>query len=128
MNPLPSEWVDKAEGDFETTHRELRARRRPNYDAACFHAQQCAEKYLKALLQKRDTEFPRTHNLVALLDLVLPTDPALADLRPSLEYLNLFSVAVRYPGDSADREDAKETAAHCRIVRDRARFALGLES
>lgn len=106
MNPLPSEWVDKAEGDFETMCRELRARRRPNYDAACFHAQQCAEKDLKAILQKSDSESPRTHNLTALLDLVLPTNPALADLRPSLEYLNLFSVTVRYPGDSANREDA----------------------
>jgi HEPN domain-containing protein len=46
MKPLTREWVAKAEGDRVTARRELRARRRPNYDAACFHAQQCAEKYL----------------------------------------------------------------------------------
>jgi HEPN domain-containing protein len=40
--------VTKAEGDFLTAGRELRARKSPNYDAVCFHAQQCAEKYLKA--------------------------------------------------------------------------------
>ncbi len=45
MNPLTVEWVDKAEGDFTTALRELRARKSPNYDAACFHAQQCVEKY-----------------------------------------------------------------------------------
>lgn len=48
MNPLTVEWVNKAEGDFTTALRELRARKSPNYDAACFHAQQCVEKYLKA--------------------------------------------------------------------------------
>ncbi len=54
MKPLTREWVEKAEGDFATARRELRARKDPNYDAACFHAQQCAEKYLKACLQEED--------------------------------------------------------------------------
>ena len=44
MNPLTLEWIAKAEGDMDTALREYRARRRPNYDAACFHAQQTAEK------------------------------------------------------------------------------------
>jgi HEPN domain-containing protein len=52
MNPLTVEWVDKAEGDMAIAKRELRARKQPNYDAVCFHAQQCVEKYLKALLQE----------------------------------------------------------------------------
>ena len=30
------EWVEKAEGDFISAKREYRARKRPNYDAACF--------------------------------------------------------------------------------------------
>jgi HEPN domain-containing protein len=50
MRPLTTEWIQKAEGDLATAHRELRARKAPNFDAACFHAQQSAEKYLKALL------------------------------------------------------------------------------
>jgi HEPN domain-containing protein len=49
MKPTTVEWVAKAEGDFLTAGRELRARKSPNYDAVCFHAQQCAEKYLNAL-------------------------------------------------------------------------------
>ncbi len=53
MKPLTREWVDKAEGDRSTAQRELRVRKSPNFDAVCFHAQQCAEKYLKALLQER---------------------------------------------------------------------------
>ena len=54
MNPLTSEWIEKAEGDLLTAEREYRARNRPNYDAVCFHAQQTAEKYLKAWLQEAD--------------------------------------------------------------------------
>lgn len=50
MSPLTAEWVAKAEGDLTSALRDWRARKVPNYDAACFHAQQCAEKYL------RDTE------------------------------------------------------------------------
>ena len=50
MNQLTVEWVDKAEGDFLTALREFRVRKSPNYDAVCFHAQQCVKKYLKARL------------------------------------------------------------------------------
>jgi HEPN domain-containing protein len=57
MLPLIFEWRQKADGDLATAKRELRARSAPNYDAACFHAQQCAEKYLKALLQERAIPF-----------------------------------------------------------------------
>ena len=44
----------------------------PNYAAACFHAQQCVEKYIKARLIEAETPFPKTHDLSALLSLVLP--------------------------------------------------------
>ncbi|MBO9370959.1 MAG: HEPN domain-containing protein [Chloroflexi bacterium] len=64
MHVLTEEWVHKAEGDFHTAGRELRARKMPNYDAVCFHCQQCAEKYLKAYLQERGQRFPRIHDLI----------------------------------------------------------------
>jgi len=44
MKTLAREWVKKAEGDFNTLLREVHARKAPNFDAACFHAQQCVEK------------------------------------------------------------------------------------
>ncbi len=75
MNPLTSEWVEKGEGDLVTAQRELRARNKPNYDAACFHAQQAAEKYLKATLQEANREIPCTHNLIELVSLCLEFDP-----------------------------------------------------
>ena len=62
MNPLTIEWIHKAEGDWDAVLREYRARKRPNYDATCFHAQQIAEKYLKAYLQEYNLSIPRSHN------------------------------------------------------------------
>ena len=59
MNELTREWIEKAEGDWRTSARELRARRHPNYDAVCFHAQQAAEKYLKAFCKKTEHSFQK---------------------------------------------------------------------
>ncbi len=108
MNPLTREWVEKAEGDFATAGREMRARKAPNYDAVCFHAQQCAEKYLKALLQEADIPFGKTHHLIALLESLLPLKSSWETIRPQLERLNGFAVYVRYPGESADKATALE--------------------
>lgn len=108
MQPLTSEWIQKAEGDLATARRELRARTAPNYDAACFHAQQCAEKYLKALLQEAVTPFGKTHNLSLLLDLLKDRYPALELIRPTLAMLSAYAVEYRYPGESADKAVAKQ--------------------
>ena len=108
MRPLTAEWVQKAEGDLATAHRELRARRAPNYDAACFHAQQCVEKYLKALLQEAEVPFGKTHNLSLLLDLLANRHPTLELLRPTLAILSAYAVEYRYPGESADKTLARQ--------------------
>ena len=125
MQPATSEWVAKAEGDFTTALREYRARKSPNYDAACFHAQQCAEKYLKALLQEENIAFDKTHDLVKLLSL-LPTMIGLAALRGNLAMLSAAAVEYRYPGECAIRETAKESIATCESVRHEARLKLYL--
>ena len=56
MRVETAEWVEKAEGDWHTSGRELGTTEFPNYDAVCFHARQCAEKYLKALLTEREAD------------------------------------------------------------------------
>lgn len=43
-------WIKKAEGDLKTAEHALTLKERCPFDTVCFHAQQCAEKYLKALL------------------------------------------------------------------------------
>jgi HEPN domain-containing protein len=66
MNKVIEEWIFKAEGDFTTAERELSVTVAPNFDAVCFHAQQCAEKYLKALLIVRGVTPPKIHDLAQL--------------------------------------------------------------
>ena len=58
MKDLTRAWVLKAEADLETANREVAVEERPNYDAVCCHAHQCAERYLKARLQQEDIPFP----------------------------------------------------------------------
>lgn len=84
MNPITSEWVQKAEGDFATAKRELQVSIEPNYDAVCFHAQQCVEKYLKAKLQEANVQFGKIHDLPTLLDLILPIETTWNTLRADL--------------------------------------------
>jgi len=107
MNPLTVEWVEKADGDYATAQRELRARKQPNFDAACFHAQQCAEKYLKAILHEHGVVVPKSHNLISLLELCLAVDSTFEPWRNSLVLLDHYSVRFRYPGESAKRAEAR---------------------
>jgi HEPN domain-containing protein len=126
MKPTTLEWIDKAEGDFLTAQVSYRTRKRPNHDAVCFHAQQCAEKYLKARLEEAGLAIPRSHNLYALLTMLLPFEPAWSILAADLNVLSTFAVAYRYPGVSANRIDAKDALNRCRKVRRIVRGAFGL--
>jgi HEPN domain-containing protein len=125
MNAILAEWIAKAEGDFVTAQRELRARRAPNYDSACFHRQQCAEKYLKAFLAFREIEPPRIHNLIELLNLCLAQDGSFEMVRPALESLNSYAADIRYPGEFATKDEARDAVRAMKQVRDFARNELG---
>lgn len=126
MKPMTVEWVAKAEGDFATMERESRAVEDPNFAAVCFHAQQCAEKYLKARLCEAGITFGKIHHLVVLLDQILDLEPSWESYREDLAYLTVFGVSVRYPGDSADQNCALDARRKCRAFRIAARQSLGL--
>ena len=127
MNPAVAEWVSKAEGDFLTSGRELRARKAPNYDAVCFHSQQCAEKYLKAVLQTNEKHIPKIHNLLELMALCLPVDSTFEMLRADLIAMERYSVRVRYPGNSAEKDDAQAAYKAAKVTREFIRQKLGLK-
>jgi HEPN domain-containing protein len=127
MKPMTCEWVAKAEGDFAMVERESRARKNPSYDGICFHAQQCAEKYLKSRLCEAGVALAKVHDLVALLELALPVEPLWEAYRADLAALTDYAVSFRYPGQSADREAAKDARRYCKGFRKAARQALGLK-
>ncbi len=91
------EWVEKADNDLKNAAHTLKLGKECPTDTVCFHAQQCVEKYLKALLVWRDTRFPKTHSISELLRL-LPKDlwPRL-DIQEQ-EWLTDYAVTTRYPG------------------------------
>ncbi len=126
MQPDVAEWIAKAEADWATACREFQVRRRTNFDAVCFHSQQCIEKYLKARLIVAGVGFPKTHDLVALLALVQKAEPLWQPWKEHLAKLTYYAVAVRYPGESAERADAAETLKIAKLLRAEIRFSLGL--
>jgi HEPN domain-containing protein len=127
MTEIYLEWIEKAEGDYHTSFREYRSRKYPNYDSACFHAQQCVEKYLKGFLQKVGVYFPKTHDLNALLDLLLPIKPFLEVFRNDLKMLSVYAIDFRYPGESATKEEAKEAIRAMKKIRSEFRVLLNLD-
>jgi len=106
------QWKQKAEEDFAAATTLLKAASPPLHSAICFHVQQAVEKYIKACLVLHRVDFPRTHNIAELINL-LPSD-----CRPQLpvdeqERLSAYAVIARYPGE-ADliSSDAVEEAVH----------------
>jgi HEPN domain-containing protein len=119
------EWVNRAEEDYQLARFSLR-RRTPLTYGATFHAQQCAEKYLKALLSARHIAFPRTHDLAALYTLCHKNGIILPVSEDNLEKLTAFAVQVRYPGAKPTLEEAKEAVQIAKSTRRFAREFLGL--
>lgn len=119
------QWVEKAEHDLTTASYTLRLRANCPTDTVCFHAQQCVEKYLKALLVLNDVDFGRTHHISALLSLLPPS------IRPQMtpeeqERFTEYAVTTRYPGDydPITREEAKQAVQIARRVRNQVRRRL----
>ncbi|MBW1992324.1 MAG: HEPN domain-containing protein [Deltaproteobacteria bacterium] len=108
MNATVKEWFAKAEKDFATARRELAALEEPNYDAVCFHAQQCVEKLMKGLLISLEVTPPKTHDLAYLHQLLAPVCPEWSCALEDLRFLTRAAVAFRYPGESADLEEAQQ--------------------
>jgi HEPN domain-containing protein len=125
MKRHTAQWVRKAEDDLHGA-RALARLRPPQKDLACFHCQQSAEKYLKALLQELGAAIPKTHDLEDLLDLLLPHDSTLGTLRRCLRSLTRYAVEYRYPGIRATLRRMQAALQHAKRVRKVIQAQLGL--
>jgi HEPN domain-containing protein len=88
VDALVAEWVRKADLDFRTVVRLVDEG--VFRDIVVFHAQQAAEKYLKALLTKRQLEFPKTHEIRRLLELLNASDHEVAEALPDAKLAGSF--------------------------------------
>ncbi|QQR80764.1 MAG: HEPN domain-containing protein [Deltaproteobacteria bacterium] len=119
------EWVEKAEHDLKNAEHTLTLGDDCPFDTVCFHAQQCAEKYLKALLTYLEINFPRTHDLTELFilipDVIFPdiTIDGLAELSP-------YAVESRYPGEwePLTRQEANRAVEVAKKIKTTARNTL----
>ncbi len=119
MNATVKEWLNKAEKDFATACRELAAVDNPNYDAACFHAQQCIEKLMKGLMIHLGVIPNKTHDLAYLNQLLTPACTEWSWPSEDLRFLTRAAVAFRYPGESADKEEAQKALQIAAGLRDK---------
>lgn len=122
----PFAWVQRAEEDYAAALSAAR-RKRPLTYVACFHAQQCAEKYLKDILGAKQVAFSRTHDLLLLNDQCERAGVLLGLDAKSLNTLSDYAVKVRYPGDDPTPEQAREALAIARTVRHFVRAYLGVK-
>jgi HEPN domain-containing protein len=118
MNETVREWLNKAETDYRVAERELAVEHESDYGPVCFHAQQCVEKLIKALLICHEVSPPRTHDLPGLSRLLQAVEPAWNWDDAELTDLTDAAVDDRYPGTVASREDAQQMLGICTRLRE----------
>ena len=99
MNQESDRWVQFAQEDLRMAELALHE---GIHNQVCFHSQQCAEKYLKSILQENNIPIPKIHFLLELLAMILKFDTSYEFLKADLEVLENYSVRYRYPGISSD--------------------------
>jgi len=109
----PSRWMDNARADLSLARIPLPEG--VQYEQLCFHAQQAAEKSLKAVLLECHIDAPFTHNLQVLLNLLSGCHLLLPDELRDVVDLTPYAVSTRYPGETepvteSDYQDAVRLA------------------
>lgn len=126
MKASTRDWIAKAEEDFAAAVALARPRKKPLWSPVCFHAQQCAEKYLKARLNEASIAFFKTHDLEQLLNQAVPIEPLWSAFRLALKRLSDSAILPRYPGNFFSKTEAQRALKTCKAFRREARQAFGL--
>lgn len=110
MNDNVAAWIRKSDNDRRAADNLMRSSP-PLHDEVCFHCQQCAEKFIKAIFTQRGVEFPKTHDQFKVARL-LNLDPTFLEaITDDLALLTPFAVDFRYP--DANLSNAEEASAAC---------------
>lgn len=118
------EWVQKAENDLVNAAHTLKLGSGGPTDTVCFHAQQCVEKYLKALLVLQGIDFPKTHDLEKLVSL-LPGEVQTSLTAEEQAMLTEYATGARYPGwGDISLAEARKAVRTARRVRGEIRKLL----
>jgi HEPN domain-containing protein len=101
------QWLNYADEDLRLARHALTLATGVPYRLVAYHAQQCAEKSLKAYLVFLHIDFPYTHNISRLLELCDDT-AHWGDSLLDAEVLSVYAITTRYPGE--DEEVTKDEA------------------
>ncbi len=91
----PREWLNRARSNLLLAESE---KGDVYLEDLCFHAQQAAEKAVKALLIHREVEYPYAHDLAELLTLLQLAGLDLPESVRKASKLTRFAIVTRYPG------------------------------
>ncbi|MEP0861528.1 MAG: HEPN domain-containing protein [Ignavibacterium sp.] len=113
-----NQWVEIAEEDLNFAKLGFELSSSVSYRIIAFHAQQCAEKYLKAFLVFHKIDFPYTHSITTLIDLCSDIDKSFEQLRDA-EILTSYATANRYPSEyrKLKKSDAQKSIKLAEKVR-----------
>jgi len=91
------EWILKAQNDLKTA--EILYKENGPTDSLCFHCHQTVEKMFKGFLVFKKGKFPKTHDLIHLLNLSREIDKSFGDLTEETSFLNRYYIETRYPSE-----------------------------
>ena len=122
------QWTAYADEDLRLAEHALKIGDEAPFRLIAYHAQQCAEKYLKSYLVMRAADFPFTHNIARLLELCSRSGLQVEAIR-NAEELTPYAITTRYPGEEEEvsKDEAASAIGIARNVRQLVRDALAKE-
>jgi len=119
IRDLVGQWLRKAAEDYAVSEFLLEEET-VFLSVIAFHCQQAAEKYIKAVLVRHQVDFPKTHNLGELLDLIPKDEVGLSDTLAFATSLNPYAVVSRYPGDfpQLSRDEVDQVFSMAKQIRE----------
>ncbi len=111
------EWLRHADDDLRLARIAFKLKSAVPYKLVAYHAQQCAEKYIKAYLVFKKIDFPFSHNISALLEMVPSPAEWVREIKGA-EELSAYAITTRYPGkDKVTKKEALRAVSLAEAVR-----------
>jgi HEPN domain-containing protein len=108
----------RADEDLRLARHAFELKTAVPYKLIAYHAQQCAEKSPKAYLVYKMIDFPYTHNISLLLEMLAPSAGWSRDLWKAA-MLSSYAITTRYPGkDRVTKADAVKAVSLAQKVQE----------
>jgi HEPN domain-containing protein len=121
------EWLRHADDDLLLARHAFKLKSAVPYRLIAYHAQQCAEKYIKAYLVFKKVDFPYSHNISVLMELLPSSEEWVKGIQRA-EELSIYAITARYPGkDKVTKKEAIRAVTLAEAVRKTIMKALARE-